>query len=170
MGVGGAIAPVWCGERPKWFPEEFHWIVGCSYRGMPRTPAAVRNLFGCNMSFRREAFDALGGFRLGYGCDETEFCIRLQQRWPHKVVLYNPRSRGRPWQLPAACDILAEHRTPTTPVGVVTDAGRPSQAVRLTTLAAFDHDNVGMTTCVVIGSSTTTVVAGRMVTPRGYAS
>src|SRR5207237_1016078 len=35
------------------------------------------------------------------------------------VVLYNPRSRGRPWQLPAACDILAEPRTPTTPVGVV---------------------------------------------------
>ena len=101
VGVGGAIAPVWRGERPKWFPEEFHWIVGCSYRGMPRTVAAVRNLFGCNMSFRREALDALGGFRLGYGCDETEFCIRLQQRWPHKVLLYNPRARVHHRVLPS---------------------------------------------------------------------
>jgi cobalt-precorrin 5A hydrolase/precorrin-3B C17-methyltransferase len=86
------------------------------------------------------------------------------------VVLYNPRSRGRPWQLRTACDILGEYRAPTTPVGVVIDAGRPSQEVGLTTLGAFDHDVVGMTTCVVIGSSTTRVIAGRMVTPRGYAS
>jgi cobalt-precorrin 5A hydrolase/precorrin-3B C17-methyltransferase len=86
------------------------------------------------------------------------------------VVLYNPRSRGRPWQLRAACDILGEHRSPTTPVGVVIDAGRPAQSVRLTTLATFDHNVVGMTTCVVVGSSTTRVIAGRMVTPRGYAS
>lgn len=85
------------------------------------------------------------------------------------VVLYNPRSRGRPWQLRAACDILGEHRAPTTPVGVVIDAVRPTEAVRLATLARFDHDIVGMTTCVVVGSSTTRVIAGRMVTPRGYA-
>jgi cobalt-precorrin 5A hydrolase/precorrin-3B C17-methyltransferase len=86
------------------------------------------------------------------------------------VVLYNPRSRGRPWQLRAACDILGERRPSTTPVGVVTDAGRPSQTVQLVTLATFDHDNVGMTTCVVVGSSTTRAIGGRMVTPRGYES
>jgi cobalt-precorrin 5A hydrolase / precorrin-3B C17-methyltransferase len=84
------------------------------------------------------------------------------------VALYNPRSRGRTWQFDAALDILREHRSPTTPVGVVTDAMRPGQSVILTTLGDVDPETVGMTTCVIVGSSTTRVVAGRMVTPRGY--
>ncbi len=84
------------------------------------------------------------------------------------VVLYNPRSRGRSWQLDAARTLLLAHRSPETPVGIVTDAARPSQGVVLTTLAGLDVETVGMTTCVIVGSSTTTVVGGRMVTPRGY--
>lgn len=93
VGVGGAIEPIWQGGQPEWFPEEFHWLVGCTYRGMPETTAAVRNLIGCNMSFRREVFQAIGDFRLGYGCDETEFCIRLRRHWPQKVLLYQPQAR-----------------------------------------------------------------------------
>jgi cobalt-precorrin 5A hydrolase/precorrin-3B C17-methyltransferase len=84
------------------------------------------------------------------------------------VALYNPRSRGRTWQFDAACDILRAHRPAGTPVGVVTDATRPAQSVHLTTLEAVDAGAVGMTTCVIVGSSTTRVVGGRMVTPRGY--
>jgi len=84
------------------------------------------------------------------------------------VVLYNPRSRGRSWQLDAARTLLAARRAPDTPVGVVTDAARPTQRVVRTTLADLDVDVVGMTTCVIVGSSTTTVLGGRMVTPRGY--
>jgi cobalt-precorrin 5A hydrolase / precorrin-3B C17-methyltransferase len=84
------------------------------------------------------------------------------------VALYNPRSRGRSWQLDAARRVLLEHRAPDTPVGVVTDASRPGERVVLTTLADLDPEAVGMTTCVVIGSSATTVTGGRMVTPRGY--
>lgn len=84
------------------------------------------------------------------------------------VALYNPRSRGRAWQLDAARRILLEHRPPDTPVGVATDVARPSQRVVVTTLGDLDCEQVGMTTCVIIGSSTTVVVAGRMVTPRGY--
>jgi len=84
------------------------------------------------------------------------------------VTIYNPRSRGRPWQLGAARDVLLSHRPRSTPVGVVTDAGRDGQRVFLTTLARLDPDDVGMTTCVVVGASTTKVVSGRMVTPRGY--
>lgn len=93
VGVGGAIDPIWEGGRPAWFPEEFLWVVGCTYRGMPERPAAVRNLIGCNMSFRREVFARLGAFRLGYGCDETEFCIRVRQRWPEAALLYQPAAR-----------------------------------------------------------------------------
>ena len=84
------------------------------------------------------------------------------------VALYNPRSRGRNWQLDAARAILLGCRSPSTPVGVVTDASRPGQGVHLTTLGALDVSHVGMTTCVIVGSSATRVVAGRMVTPRGY--
>ena len=84
------------------------------------------------------------------------------------VALYNPRSRGRTWQFDAARSILLEHRSPTTPVGVVTDATRAGQSVQLTTLGGVDAADIGMTTCVVIGSSATRVIGGRMVTPRGY--
>ncbi|MGI8810256.1 MAG: precorrin-3B C(17)-methyltransferase [Acidimicrobiales bacterium] len=84
------------------------------------------------------------------------------------VALYNPRSRGRTWQFDAARALLLEHRSPATPVGVVTDATRPGQSVRVTTLGDVDAADVGMTTCVIVGSSTTRVVGGRMVTPRGY--
>ena len=92
-GVGGAILPAWQGNRPAWFPEEFDWVVGCTYRGMPEAASEVRNLIGCNMSYRREVFASIGSFWLGYGCDETEFCIRLRQHWPDKVLLYQPRAR-----------------------------------------------------------------------------
>jgi cobalt-precorrin 5A hydrolase/precorrin-3B C17-methyltransferase len=84
------------------------------------------------------------------------------------VAFYNPRSRRRPWQLAAALDILRAYRPPATPVGLVTDAYRAGQRVTLSTLVDVDVHDVGMSTCVVVGSSTTRVVSGRMVTPRGY--
>jgi cobalt-precorrin 5A hydrolase/precorrin-3B C17-methyltransferase len=84
------------------------------------------------------------------------------------VAFYNPRSRGRTWQFDAACEILRGRRAPDTPVGVVTDATRPGQSVQITTLDAVDAGAVGMTTCVIVGSSTTRVIGGRMMTPRGY--
>lgn len=100
LGVGGAILPRWRSERPRWLPREFYWVVGCTYRGMPPRAAQVRNLIGANMSFRREVFDAVDGFRNGIGrvgthplgCEETEFCIRVRQRWPHKALLYDPQA------------------------------------------------------------------------------
>lgn len=82
------------------------------------------------------------------------------------VALYNPRSRGRPGHLERARGILLTHRKPDTPVGVVTDAYRPGQRFALTTLGDLDPETVGMTTTVIVGSSATRVVGGRMVTPR----
>jgi cobalt-precorrin 5A hydrolase/precorrin-3B C17-methyltransferase len=84
------------------------------------------------------------------------------------LALYNPRSRQRHWQLGAVRDLLLERRPATTPVGIVTDAGRPGESVVITTLAELDPELVGMTSCVIVGSSTTRLVGGRMVTPRGY--
>lgn len=101
VGVGGAIEPLWESGRPSWFPSEFDWVVGCTYRGMPQSIAPVRNLIGANMSFRREVFAEVGEFRSGMGrlgsipagCEETELCIRTLQRWPHRIMLYNPAAR-----------------------------------------------------------------------------
>jgi cobalt-precorrin 5A hydrolase/precorrin-3B C17-methyltransferase len=84
------------------------------------------------------------------------------------VTLYNPRSRARDWQLDEARAILLEHRPPETPVALVSDAYRPAQRVAIDTLAGFDAEAVTMTTTVIVGSSQTRVVDGRMVTPRGY--
>lgn len=100
IGVGGAIEPMWPSDRPAWFPEEFYWVVGCVYRGMPQTPSAIRNMIGANMSFRREVFERVGNFRLGkVGTrsrpEETELCIRTRQQWPTGLFLYQPHAKVR---------------------------------------------------------------------------
>ncbi|WP_406064762.1 precorrin-3B C(17)-methyltransferase [Micromonospora sp. NBC_00860] len=84
------------------------------------------------------------------------------------TLFYNPRSRARDWQLGKALDILAAHRPPDTPVGVVRNASRPGERVHLATVATLDPAVVDMYSVVVVGSSDTRLVAGRMVTPRGY--
>ena len=101
LGIGGAVVPLWPSRRPTWLPEEFDWVVGCSYRGLPDRPAPVRNPIGANMCLRREIFEAVGGFQPGIGrvgtrpvgCEETELCIRARQRWPERRFLYEPRAR-----------------------------------------------------------------------------
>ncbi|GAA1167973.1 hypothetical protein GCM10009664_39580 [Kitasatospora gansuensis] len=98
LGVGGLVRPRWESGRPGWFPPEFDWVVGCSYRGMPEQPARVRNFIGANMSFRRAELIAAGGFRpdLGrignrpLGCEETELCIRLAACRPEAELRYEP--------------------------------------------------------------------------------
>ncbi|TYP87207.1 glycosyltransferase family 2 protein [Blastococcus xanthinilyticus] len=103
LGVGGGVLPAWRAPRPAWFPDEFLWVVGCSYRGLPRERAEVRNPIGANMSFRREVFEAAGGFtvsigRLGSdaaGCEETEFAIRARRLHPGGRVLVEPQALCR---------------------------------------------------------------------------
>jgi glucosyl-dolichyl phosphate glucuronosyltransferase len=113
IGVGGLTLPDWQESPPEWFPAEFYWVIGCNYRGMPDAGQPVRNLLGGNMSFRREAFAAVDGFRAGIGrtagkrplgCEETEFCIRLSRNLPGSVLVieeravishYIPVKRGR---------------------------------------------------------------------------
>ncbi|MFL5628355.1 MAG: glycosyltransferase family 2 protein [Ktedonobacteraceae bacterium] len=101
LGTGGEVTPSWMGKKPAWLPEEFYWVVGCSYRGMPETAKTIRNPIGANMSFRREIFDTVGDFhsqnghvgpRHAGGCEETELCIRARRRWPQSVFLYQPQA------------------------------------------------------------------------------
>jgi glycosyltransferase involved in cell wall biosynthesis len=108
-GVGGLVVPWRETDRPAWFPPEFDWVVGCSYRGLPREPAPVRNFIGANMSFRKDALRTAGGFRtdLGrvgtrpLGCEETELCLRITSRLPDAVLLHDPSAAVR-HRVPAA--------------------------------------------------------------------
>jgi precorrin-3B C17-methyltransferase len=84
------------------------------------------------------------------------------------VVLYNPTSRKRHWQLGEAQRLLLESRPATTPVGLVRNAYREGQQVWFTTLDHLLDDDVDMFTTIVIGNSCTRVQQGRMITPRGY--
>ena len=97
--VGGAAMPSWAaGGRPGWFPPEYDWVVGCSYRGLPRRVAPVRNVIGAAMAFRRDGCDDAGLFdgaigRVGtapLGCEETALCIRLRQVRPDAGIVYLP--------------------------------------------------------------------------------
>jgi glycosyltransferase involved in cell wall biosynthesis len=103
LGVGGMVLADWgTSQRPRWLPDEFLWVVGCSYEGLPRMRAEVRNPIGANMSFRRSAFDQAGLFdssvgRNGaqsrpLGCEETEFSIRLLQVARGGRIFYEPRA------------------------------------------------------------------------------
>lgn len=112
--VGGVAHPRWPTRRPGLLPGaepanrdatgELDWIVGCSYTGQPTEQAEVRNVMGCNMSFRREVFARVGGFaedigRIGavpLGCEETELCIRARQTYARAGadirIVFEPRA------------------------------------------------------------------------------
>jgi glycosyltransferase involved in cell wall biosynthesis len=106
LGVGGRIEPLWRKPRPWWFPPEFNWIVGCTYRGMRvRAGGQVRNMIGANMSVRADVLHGCGGFagqmgRIGGGkgsantCDDTEFCIRAAKKFGG-VWIHKPEARVR---------------------------------------------------------------------------
>lgn len=101
LGVGGAIVPRWEVGRPSWFPAEFDWVVGCTYKGARTDPAPVRNMLGANMSFRAEELRQIGGFRGGMGrigtvplgCEETEACIRVVRKYPGCQLRFEPTAR-----------------------------------------------------------------------------
>jgi GT2 family glycosyltransferase len=98
IACGGAALPALDGPRPRWWPPEFDWVVGCSYTGLPTSQKEVRNLIGANMSLRRQAAVEIGGFaedlgRVGtrpLGCEETDLFIRLANRWPEAHIVYEP--------------------------------------------------------------------------------
>lgn len=98
VGAGGVVTPEFEAGEPDWLPKELHWAVGGTHTGVPTAVAPVRNNFGSNMSFRREALDEVGGFApaLGRGgsaqvcCEETELSIRVAQRRCDCVVLHVP--------------------------------------------------------------------------------
>ena len=84
------------------------------------------------------------------------------------TAIYNPKSHGRYWQLYRLVELFLKVRSAETPVGYVRQAGREEQEVKLTTLGAFDPEDVDMFTVILIGNSQSYISDGKMITPRGY--
>ena len=84
------------------------------------------------------------------------------------TAVYNPRSHDRYWQLYRLQELMLKHRSPSTPVGYVRQAGRDDEQTTVTTLVELDPEQVDMLTVVLIGNSQTFVDGGKMITPRGY--
>lgn len=84
------------------------------------------------------------------------------------VSLYNPRSKKRIHQLDDATQIFLKHRSGMTPVGVVTAISDDTQQVVYSDLDHFLEEEIGMRSLVIIGNSTTRIINGKMITPRGY--
>ncbi len=100
VATGGRVIPKWETARPRWMPDEFDWVVGCSYRGLPVKAGPMRNPIGCSMTLRRRAAVDVGSFRtdvgrvgtIPAGCEETDMAIRLRRLIPGSSVVYVPTS------------------------------------------------------------------------------
>lgn len=84
------------------------------------------------------------------------------------MVIYNPKSKKRDWQLNKAQEIILTYRSPETPVGIVTSAMRAEQRVAVTTLASLHLADVNMQTTVFVGNATSTCYGDFVYTLRGY--
>lgn len=84
------------------------------------------------------------------------------------VALYNPKSPKRTEQISIAQRLLAQHRSPTTPVAIVQSAYRPHERVILTTVADMLSQPIDMLTILIIGNGSTRTYKGKLITPRGY--
>lgn len=101
LGASGWSDPRWLAKRRGWMPDEFLWMLGCSYKGMPTERHTVRNVYGGCCGLRRSMFEMLGGYdtRFGRGPgstgggEEAEFCLRAQTRWPDWTFVQEPAAR-----------------------------------------------------------------------------
>ncbi len=84
------------------------------------------------------------------------------------IVFYNPSSQKRHLPLQKAWEIVSNHRKPDTPVGIVRNAYRNNEEIKITTLKNMLNEHIDMLTIIIIGNSKTYIKGRFMITPRGY--
>lgn len=84
------------------------------------------------------------------------------------IVLYNPKSSQRYWQIEKTANIVLQHKPPSTLVGIVKNVSREDESVIITTLDKMTSYPIDMTTVIIIGNSTTFQYRNYMITKRGY--
>ena len=100
--------------------------------------------------------------------DEIEARVDAAAKTDFVLVIYNPRSKKRDWQLPRVREVILKYRDENTPVGVVRNAARKDESARITTLSQMDESTVDMLSILIVGNSKTRILGDKMVTPRGY--
>ena len=98
----GGVIPAWEDESMNWFPEEFYWLLGCTASLGINTISEVRNVWGTNMSFKREAFDKCASFTTTFGLqqggrkgwhdppsEDVDFSLRVRKATGKRIV-FNP--------------------------------------------------------------------------------
>ena len=100
--------------------------------------------------------------------DIIERRIRAAAMGDFVTAIYNPKSHGRYWQLYRLQELFLMVRAADTPVGYVRQAGRSEQEVKVTTLGAFNPEDVDMFTVILIGNSQSYLADDKMIPPRGY--
>jgi len=84
------------------------------------------------------------------------------------IVLYNPASKKRTWQIEKAREIFLRHKPPATPVGIVKNAAREAERLIITDLQGMLAHPVDMLSTVIVGNRSTRRAGDFMITPRGY--
>ena len=84
------------------------------------------------------------------------------------LVIYNPKSTVRNWQLKEVLKEVESIRGGSVPVGIVRNATRKGEKVTIVKARHVDPDSVDMLTVLIIGNSQTRMVGNKMLTPRGY--
>ena len=100
--------------------------------------------------------------------EEIQARVEAAAKADFVIVIYNPRSRKRDWQLGRVRDLIMGCRGGSTPVGIVRNAAREGEAVEITTLSRLDDSRVDMLSILLVGNSRTRVIGNKMITPRGY--
>ena len=100
--------------------------------------------------------------------EKIEARLRAAASADLSIVLYNPSSKGRPDYLKRACDILLEILPEDRPCAIAQYIGREGQNRRMLTLGKLRDAEADMFCTVFIGNEMTRMIAGNMVTPRGY--
>lgn len=86
------------------------------------------------------------------------------------IGIYNPKSKGRPHNIDKAREIILKYRKPSTPVGIVTNAKRENESIKVTTLENMLKEEINMFTVVIVGNSKSYISNDneKIITPRGY--
>jgi precorrin-3B C17-methyltransferase len=94
--------------------------------------------------------------------------IALASEGDFTICIYNPRSKGRPDYLRHSFEIMKKYKSGSTPVGIVKNAGRNNQEVRICTIDTINYEAVDMLSIVIVGNSSTYIENNKIITKRGY--
>ena len=84
------------------------------------------------------------------------------------IVIFNPKSLERKWQLEKTIELCLKSRPGETPVLIARQVGRENQSKKFFTLKNIPYEKIDMLTIIIIGNSKTTLVDDIFLTPRGY--